>query len=59
MCHFFIGTKSILKGLENNDPNLLASFSSSYLKFIAIMFIIMLAVSYIVVKVLWLKHTIQ
>ncbi|MCS4464981.1 hypothetical protein JTT01_16660 [Clostridium botulinum] len=48
---FFIGTKSILKGLENNDPNLLASFSSSYLKFIAIMFIIMLAVSYIVVRV--------
>ncbi|MHB8001481.1 methyl-accepting chemotaxis protein [Clostridium botulinum] len=48
---FFVGTKSILKGLENNDPNLLASFSSSYLRFIAIMFIIMLAVSYIVVKV--------
>ncbi len=47
---FFVGTRSILKGLGNNDSNLLASFSSSYLKFIFIMFIVMLAVSYMIVR---------
>ncbi|MGO5066167.1 MULTISPECIES: methyl-accepting chemotaxis protein [unclassified Clostridium] len=48
---FFVGTRSILKGLVSNDSNLLSSFSSSYSKFIAIMFIVMLVVSYIVIKI--------
>ncbi|MGU9539433.1 methyl-accepting chemotaxis protein [Clostridium tepidum] len=48
---FFIGTRYILKGLVSNDSNLISRFSSSYSKFMAIMFILILAVSYIVVRV--------
>lgn len=48
---FFVGTTSIVKSLGSNDSRLLENFNGYYLKFILIMFILMLAVSYIVVKV--------